>query len=85
MAVGDAHLMNADGNALCGSSGPLRGYNATSQRCRECDSSNDRPGSSEWTVAGFVFPVDRTMPRFGGFGTANALLRKRPTRLSRLP
>ncbi len=83
MSVGDAHQMNADGNALCGASGPLRGYNATSQPCRDCANSHDRPGSSEWTVA--TASVNRSMARFGGYREPTALMRKRPVRLLRNP
>jgi hypothetical protein len=37
MAVGDVHIAGPNGFALCDVGGPLRGYNATSQPCRDCE------------------------------------------------
>ncbi len=82
MSVGDLHTIGPEGYALCGASGPLRGYNATSQPCRDCQSLSS-PGFSGWTTAAPA--TSRGMPYFNGHHAANALLRKRPTRLLRNP
>jgi hypothetical protein len=74
MSAGDAHVAGPDGWPLCGSNSPLRGYNATSQLCRDCDAL-ERP-AQRWTVASAV-------PHFNAHRAAPALLRKRPIRLSR--
>lgn len=37
MPVGDVHIAGPGGWALCGASGPLNGYNATSRACTDCE------------------------------------------------
>lgn len=43
MSVGDVHIADIFGWPLCGASGPLRGYNATSPRCQDCEAFEQRP------------------------------------------
>lgn len=76
MGVGDAHTPGPEGHALCGASGPLRGYNATSQSCRDC-ASMSAPSASTWTVAVTTPPSPISTRQH----SPQALLRKRPTRL----
>ncbi len=73
MAVGDVHQSDSNGFPLCGSNGPLRGYNATSVTCRDCDDTERR---EQWRLQPPAY-----MPRAGSHMTAHALLRKRPTRI----
>jgi hypothetical protein len=72
MAVGDSHTAGPDGWALCGASGPLRGYTATSPQCRDCFVME---GSAQWKTAPTYVPIPDSHT------TTHALQRKRPTRL----
>lgn len=76
MPVGDRHIVGPDGYALCKGKGPLRGYNATSPPCRDCNARKNN-NSSRWTVA-----VPQSAPISSRYRSPHAMMRKRPERLS---
>ncbi len=66
MAVGDVHAADPFGWPLCGSNGPLRGYNATSPACSDCRALEQREQPKPQVLAPAVLS-SRTFSRIKTF------------------
>jgi len=62
--VGDKHFADPFGWPLCGASGPLRGYNATSPPCRDCRALQQK---ANWTAPQVLAPSAHSGSRIKTF------------------
>jgi hypothetical protein len=63
VSVGDVHIADTFGWPLCGASGPLRGYTATSPRCQECEALERRPQIIPAVAPPILSPASLATPR----------------------